>query len=177
MLWKRTLAAETPPGARAVLGDLRATCTGTDGTRASGPGSTFAIGTATITCTATDAFGVPATQSLTVTVRDTTPPVLTVPTGIALVASGGSATHTFAVGQITSRDLVDGDCMATTTPSPACRPICTTDGGSTLTLGTDTFPTGVTTVTCTVDRHAQQHRARLVHGRGVRHGRCWRRRR
>jgi hypothetical protein len=94
-------------------------------------GSTFALGApTTITCTATDAAGNMGSASFTVTVVDTTPPVLTVPANItANATSAAGAAATFVAS---AADLVDG-----ATPT-----LCTPASGS-------TFGIGATTVTCT----------------------------
>src|SRR5262249_44656732 len=44
--------------------------------------SVFTVGTTTVSCTATDSQGNPVTHTFTVTVRDTTPPVLQLPADI-----------------------------------------------------------------------------------------------
>jgi hypothetical protein len=94
-------------------------------------GTTFALGTTTVSCTATDASGnTSAPQTFTVTVQDTTPPTVTVPSNMTVFSSGGGA---IAVDFTTSAsDLVDGSVPTT----------CTPPSGS-------TFPVGTTTVTCT----------------------------
>ena len=92
-------------------------------------GSTFPIGTTTVTCTATDTHTNQSHASFTVTVQDTTPPVITVPANITIAAtsaSGAVVTYT-----ATAMDLVDG------TDPVACTPA----SGA-------TFPLGTTTVTC-----------------------------
>jgi len=69
-------------------------------------GSTFALGTTTVNCSATDASHNTATASFTVTVRDTTPPVLSLPATITVggtLASGAPVTYTASAS-----DLVDG---------------------------------------------------------------------
>jgi hypothetical protein len=104
-------------------------------------GGTFAIGTTTVTCTATDAGGNVAQASFTVTVRDTTPPVVTVPAPMTATTSGTTAAITYSV---TARDLVSGSitptCSATSTATPAPSNVSATGG---------TFPVGVSTVICT----------------------------
>jgi hypothetical protein len=98
-------------------------------------GATFALGTTTVQCTATDAHHNVGTGSFLVIVRDTTPPVLTLPANITAEATSSSgAVVTFTA---TSTDIVDG-----------ARPVtCTPASGS-------TFPLGTTTVQCTAtDTH------------------------
>jgi hypothetical protein len=78
-------------------------------------GSTFAIMTTTVNCSATDAAGNTATGSFTVTVQDTTPPVLRLPDNITAEATGpNGAVVTFAP---TANDLVDGSRPVTCTPA------------------------------------------------------------
>jgi len=92
-------------------------------------GSTFPLGLTTVSCIATDMHGNTANASFTVTVMDTTPPVITLPANITAEATGPSgAVVTYAVS------ATDPDDAATV----ACTPISGT-----------TFPIGVTTVTCT----------------------------
>ena len=88
-------------------------------------GTTFAMGDTTVTCTATDAHGNAATPTtFKVTVKDATPPVVTVPADITQEATGPSgAVVTFSAS---ATDIVDG----TITPT------CTPDSGSTFALGT-----------------------------------------
>jgi hypothetical protein len=92
--------------------------------------STFALGTTTVSCAATDAHGNSSTATFTVTVVDTTPPVLTVPANITAAATGpGGAVVTFAAS---ATDIVDGTDPVT----------CSPPSGSTFAIGT-------TTVMCT----------------------------
>ncbi len=91
---------------------------------------TFPIGATTVTCSATDSAGNTGAASFTVTVRDTTPPVLTLPAPIVTEATSASgATVSYAAS---ATDIVD----------LAVAPACTLASGS-------TFPVAVTTVTCT----------------------------
>ncbi len=98
-------------------------------------GTTFALGATTVTCSATDANGNSASESFTVTVVDTTPPALALPSMDPVECASPSGTPvTFA---FTALDIVDG-----TVPV-----ICTPPSGS-------AFPHGVTTVNCTAtDAH------------------------
>src|SRR5439155_8394065 len=104
---------------------------GTDSvTCAPASGSTFALGSTTVTCTAFDAAHNTNTCTFSVTVVDTTAPLVSCPGPItkeATSASGATATFT-----ATASDIVDG------TDSVTCAPA----SGSTFALGS-------TTVTCT----------------------------
>jgi len=89
-------------------------------------GSTFAVGTTTVACTATDAHSNQGTGSFTVTVVDSTGPVLSLPANITKEATGPTgATATFTA---TATDAVDG-------PRPVT---CTPASGATFALGTTT---------------------------------------
>jgi hypothetical protein len=100
-------------------------------------GSTFPVGTTTVNCTATDSHGNSTAGSfqVTVTLVDTTPPVLTVPDNFTVQTSKPSgATVTYSVS---ATDNVDG----------ALTPSCTPASGT-------NFPVGATTVTCSAtDSH------------------------
>jgi hypothetical protein len=100
-------------------------------------GSTFAIAATTVTCTATDDAGNQSSRTFTVTVRDTTPPVIEPHaniTGVEATGPGGASVIFFSPN---ATDIVDG--QISTTCSPA--------SGATFALGTST-------VTCTVtDAH------------------------
>ena len=89
-------------------------------------GTRFPIGVTTVTITATDAAGNVATGTFTVTVRDTTGPVVLVPANIVVEATGAAgAAVSFAVS---ASDAVDGAVDAI--PDHA--------SGSTFPLGTTT---------------------------------------
>jgi hypothetical protein len=93
-------------------------------------GSTFGFGPTPVDCSATDAHDNTAEGSFTVTVVDTTAPVLTMSPDLVVEATGPSgAAATFTN---TATDVVDG----------AVVPSCDATSG-------DTFPLGVTTVSCT----------------------------
>jgi hypothetical protein len=94
-------------------------------------GSVFPVGATTVNCTASDGNGNTGAKSFTVTVRDTTPPVVTVPANITLDAtSSAGAVATFTAS-------------ATDTVGPASPAVtCTPPSDS-------TFPVGTTAVTCT----------------------------
>ncbi|MGE5462149.1 MAG: HYR domain-containing protein [Syntrophothermus sp.] len=98
-------------------------------------GSTFALGTASVNCSATDAHNNTATGSFTVTVRDTTPPALSLPSDINVYATGNSsAVVTYSAS---ASDIVDGPVSITCTPA---------SGSS--------FAAGSTTVSCSAtDSH------------------------
>jgi hypothetical protein len=107
----------------AVSGSLTSTC-------APASGSTFPLGTTTVTCTATDDAGNTGSNSFTITVQDTTPPVVTGPAAISVDATGpGGAVVTFSAS-------------ATDTVSGNLTPSCSPPSGS-------SFPVGTTTDVCT----------------------------
>jgi dipeptidyl aminopeptidase/acylaminoacyl peptidase len=100
-------------------------------------GSTFPVGTTQVTVTATDAAGNSSSATFSVTVRDTTPPELTVPADItteATSASGAAVTFDVAASDAVGPVTLDVD-----QPSPK------------------TFPTGTTTVHClATDAHGNK---------------------
>src|SRR5207247_10597489 len=99
-------------------------------------GSIFPLGATAVTVTATDGSGNSITATLTVTVRDTTPPAVSVPANITAEASGAAgAVVTFVAS---ASDLIDGATAVSCAPA----------SGSTFALGT-------TPVSCTsTDVHA-----------------------
>jgi hypothetical protein len=104
-------------GIDAVDGVFAAQCTPASG-------STFALGTTAVSCTATDQSGNSASGSFNITVRDTTPPALHLPSNLtreATSASGAVVTY-----NATATDLVDGNV------TPSCAPA----SGATFALGT-----------------------------------------
>jgi hypothetical protein len=134
--------ATGPTGAAVTFGGATAAddVDGTDPVSCSGPGglvsgSVFPLGATTVTCTARDAAGNVGSATFTVTVVDTTPPVLTVPGSVSADATGpGGAALSYGT---TASDLVDGVIV----------PVCSPPSGS-------TFPIGDTAVTCTAtDAH------------------------
>jgi hypothetical protein len=114
-----TADATGPNGAVVAYGAATATDT-VDGALAAtcspARGSTFAVGVTTVTCSATDAHGNTGSASFRVVVtRDTTPPVLTLPSGVtvdATGAAGGAATWT-----ATAVDAISGSVAVTCTPA------------------------------------------------------------
>jgi large repetitive protein len=89
-------------------------------------GSTFGLGTTTVTCTATDSRGNSSTATFHVTVRDTTPPTLHLPSPITV--SADAACVAVVTYTATATDLVD-----VTDPV-----VCSPASGSTFNLGTTT---------------------------------------
>ena len=99
-------------------------------------GSTFPVGTTTVTCTATDPVdNSQATATFSVTVPDSTPPTLTVPSNMSVEGNTtGGATVSFTAS---ATDVVDGSDPVNCSPA----------SGS-------TFPLGTTSVTCSAtDAH------------------------
>ncbi len=90
----------------------------------------FPLGTTAVTWTATDASGNVATSTRTVTVVDTTPPVLTVPGNTTVEQATAAGT------------VVNFTCTATDVCDAQVDMVCNPPSGS-------VFPLGVTTVTCT----------------------------
>jgi hypothetical protein len=100
-----------------VDGSLPATCDHASG-------STFALGTQVVHCIATDSHSNTGVSSFAVTVKDTTQPVVTVPSPVTLEATGSSgAVATYSAMAL---DSVDGSLPAT----------CDHASGSTFALGT-----------------------------------------
>ncbi len=91
-------------------------------------GSLFPLGSTTVSCSSTDEAGNTATKSFVVAVRDTTPPVLSLPAEIDATSST-PVVETFAA---TATDLVDGPVTPTCSPASGA-----------------TFKLGTTTVKCT----------------------------
>jgi hypothetical protein len=104
-------------------------------TCSSASSSPYALGTTTVICTATDAHGNTASGSFTVTVVDTTPPVLTLPAPITAEATDpGGALVSYTASDT---DVVDGAVAVSCSPASDA-----------------TFAMGTTTVTCAVtDAH------------------------
>jgi hypothetical protein len=128
----RVLVADTTPPVisrpsnRTVeaSGQLTAVALGTatandnvDGTVPVTTGNTgpFAVGTHQVVWTASDSSGNTATAVQTVTVRDTTAPLVSAPAGLTVEASGDLTS--VSLGQGTAIDSVDGALVATATPS------------------------------------------------------------
>jgi hypothetical protein len=99
-------------------------------------GGTFALGTTTVTCSASDTRGNEASRGFTVTVRDTTAPVIAAHADVNVIASSNSsAVVTYTTP--TATDLVDTSVTVTCTP-----------------VSGSTFNAGSTTVTCSATDHA-----------------------
>lgn len=113
-------------------------------------GATFPLGETLVTCTATDAAGNTGSASFTVRVRDTTPPALDAPEGVAVDATGPAGAE--AVYTATATDLVDAS------PVVVCEP----PSGM-------TFAIGDTLVRCTAADAARNTVSGtfLVHVRGA----------
>ena len=136
-------------------------------------GSVFAIGTTTVTCSATDARGNISTGSSSVTVRDTRPPVLSLPAPLKIecAASGSVSSSSSAIlawlASASASDLVDPSPMLTHNAPAACALGITTvtfsatdaSGNSASASSTiEVVDTTAPTVTASLDN--------LIHGRG-----------
>jgi hypothetical protein len=114
-----TVTYDAATAADDVDGSLTPTCSKASGT-------VFPLGDTRVTCSATDEAGNTGDSSFTVTVRDTTAPVVTVPEDMTKEAtSAAGATATFSAS---ASDLVDGVVTA----------ICAPASGSTFALGSKT---------------------------------------
>lgn len=143
-----TVGTDTTPPVLSLPSDITAEATGPNGAAVTftvtandsfdGPvpvacdhnsGDTYALGTTTVTCSATNSYGLISTKSFKITVTDTSPPVLNLPSDQTVEAtspSGAVVNYT-----VSANDKVDGPTAVT----------CDTPSGS-------TFPIGTTTVTC-----------------------------
>jgi hypothetical protein len=107
-------------------------------TYSSSEGSQFPLGTTTVTDTATNTDGTTANGSFTVTVRDTTPPVLTLPPPQTVEATGAAGATDSGAFTATATDAV--------TASPTIRYFVGGLGATPIDSGY-TFALGTTTVT------------------------------
>lgn len=118
----------SPVAVDAVDGEVEVTCTPASG-------STFPLGVTTVACSASDKAGNAAAANFTVTVQDTTPPVIAPHDGLTTLAT--SATGAVVnYGYPATTDAVDGAGTAACTPAEGA------------------FPVGITTVTCTATDRA-----------------------
>jgi hypothetical protein len=119
---------------------LAATCAPPDGSGGSGDFNVtghFPVGDTPASCSTTTEAGDPFTKNFTITVQDTTPPTVTVPSDVAVETSNPAGTAV-SYGAVTAVDTVDGALTAT----------CDHASGS-------VFPVGTTTVTCSAtDAHS-----------------------
>ena len=127
-----TVEAASPSGAEVSFDAVAADSVDPDPVVTCKPssGSEFSLGTTRVVCTATDAAGNTSSGSFPVTVRDITPPLLTLPASFKTEAS--SKLGALVIFTNIAADLVDPD------PAVECEP----SSGS-------TFPLGATTVSCT----------------------------
>ncbi len=110
-------------------------------------GSTFALGPTVVIASAIDGAGNSATRRFTVTVRDTTPPVLTLPANLtALAKSAGGATVTFTP---TATDAVSAPVVMTSPLSGSVFALGTTTVNVTAKDAAGNTATGSFTVTVT----------------------------
>jgi hypothetical protein len=99
-------------------------------------GSTFALGTTTVHCSATDAASNEGSGEFSVTVRDTTPPVIA-PHGDVTVEATSAAGAIVNYALPATSDIVDGAGLASCAAAPGTQ-----------------FPLGTSIVTCNATDHA-----------------------
>jgi hypothetical protein len=125
---KGSVATFTTSSSDIVDGTDNVYCTPTSG-------STFAVGVNTVSCISTDAAGNTATGSFTVTVTDTTAPVLSLPTKISYEATSSSGA--IASWTASATDIVEVSTAVTCSPPSGSQ-----------------FQVGTTTITClSIDSH------------------------
>jgi hypothetical protein len=105
----------------------------------------FPLGTTTVTFTATDHSGNKATATTTVTVQDTTPPVLKVPAAVSVEQTNRAGTP-YALPPATATDICDAN-PTITSNAPAVFPLGTTTVTFTATDHSGNSTSGTTTVT------------------------------
>jgi hypothetical protein len=92
----------------AISGNVPVTCTPASG-------SLFGFGTTTVNCSASDASGNVASGSFTVTIRDTKPPVLTLPSNMVVDATSAAGANVSWTASAT--DVVSGNVPVVCTPA------------------------------------------------------------
>jgi hypothetical protein len=110
-------------------------CPGATSTCNPPSGSAFPKGVTTVNCTATDAAGLKASCSFTVTVNDTTPPVINCPANLIRILPAQCSTGSTGLTVTYSLPIATDNCSGTTV-------VCNPPSGT-------SFPLGTTTVTCT----------------------------
>jgi hypothetical protein len=112
----------------------------------------FPLGSTTVTWTATDDSGNQSSGTQTVTVEDTTPPVLTVPADVTVSTLdwNGAVVN---IGQAIAADICDAD-PAITDDAPAFFPLGTTVVTWTTTDASGNVSTGTQRVTVNIDNRA-----------------------
>jgi sugar lactone lactonase YvrE len=131
-----------------VTFDVTATASGREApvTCAPSSGSTFPLGASAVTCSATSPSGVRGSGMFHVTVRDTTPPLLTLPGPIQINATSPAGAS--AIFTATASDTVDPNPSVTCQPSSSAQfPIGTTLVTCSATDGSGNTATGTFTVT------------------------------
>ena len=128
--------AQVPAAFTATAPDFSATDTLTYavGGTTIAPSYDFPLGVTTVTVTATDSNGASASGSFTVTVKDTTPPTLTVPANLTVEATSPAGAQAPAAFTATAVDAV------------TVNPTITYSNGVTLINPTYIFPFGTTVV-------------------------------
>jgi hypothetical protein len=109
-------------------------CPGATSTCNPPSGSAFPKGITTVNCTATDTAGLKASCSFTVTVNDTTPPVINCPANLIRILPAQCSAGSTGLTVTYSLPVATDNCSGTTV-------VCTPPSGT-------SFPLGTTTVTC-----------------------------
>ena len=142
-----TLEATSSAGAKATYAPTATDATGPPTVTVTiASGTTFAIGTTPVTVTATDGHGNSSSLTFTVTVKDSTPPSLTVPANVTIEATGPMTPVTWAAA--TASDPVSGvSSIVSTLPSGSLFPVGSTTVSVTATDGRGNSVTKSFTVT------------------------------
>jgi len=140
-------AAATGPTGAAVDFNVSATdeidldpdiaCTIDGGTLSVSSGHIFPLGTTTVTCTATDQSGNTDVDSFSITVVDIGAPVITVPQ-VEIIEQATGPAGAIATFEVSATDVVDE------TVEIECK-----DGDGIVVTSGQTFPLGITTISCT----------------------------
>jgi hypothetical protein len=129
-----TASWTAPTASDVVDGSVNVDCHSDSGLKS---GDTFPLGTTLVTCTAKDAAGNSSTTTFSVTVKDTTAPVIAAHDDVNVTAASGATSAVVNYTNPTAKDTVDGLVKVSCTPASG-----------------ETFLMGTTPVDCkAVDSH------------------------